>query len=103
MSTTEEKAEVRARVAKHRQKLKAYQEWKTYLLAQWAEHNVFHVTAQSDGGFGVKLEHTPQGDLITAEIADYCGLDKDTVVQQMVGEVLTKLGLVWIPTKKTGS
>ena len=102
MSTTKEKAEVRARVAKHRQKLKTYQEWKAHLLAQWAEHNTFHVEKQEDGGFRIKLEHSTEGDRITAEIAKHCGLDPDTVIQKMVGEVLTELGGKWIPTKLKG-
>ena len=85
-----------------RAKLKAHQELKAYLLMQWGEHNRFHIEKQSDGGFRVRLESTPQGDLITAEIAEYCGLDKDTVVQKMVGEVLTELGGKWIPNKLKG-
>ena len=85
-----------------RAKLKSYQEWKEHILAQWAEHNVFHVTKQEDGGFGVRLEHTAEGDRITAELAKYCGLDKDTVIQKMVGEILTELGGKWVPNKLKG-
>ena len=36
------------RQATWRAKLKTYQEWKEHILAQWAEHNVFHVEKQSD-------------------------------------------------------
>ena len=82
-----------------RDRLKTYQEWKEHILARWAEHNVFHVERQPDGGFRVSLEHSAEGDRITAELAKYCGLDKDTVIQQMVGEVLTEDGGVWIPAK----
>ena len=38
-----------------RAKLKSYQEWKEHILAQWAEHNTFHVEKQEDGGFRVRL------------------------------------------------
>ena len=95
-------AQNRKSQATWRAKLKTYQEWKAHLLAQWAEHNTFHITKQPDGGFRVKLEHTAEGDRVTAEIAKHCGLDPHTVIQQMVGEVLTEMGGVWKPVKKEG-
>ena len=90
----------RANTARTRQRLKTHQEWKRDIFARWQEHNVFHYIKQEDGGIRILLEHTPEGDRITAELARYCGLDPDTVIQQMVGEVLTENGGVWIPTKK---
>ena len=90
----------RANTARTRQKLKTYLEWKAHILAQWQEHNVFHYTKQEDGGIMISLEHTPEGDKITAEIAKICGLDPDTVIQKMVGEVLAAEGGVWKPVSK---
>ena len=90
----------RANTARTRQRLKTYQEWKRHTLARWKEHNMFHSTKQEDGGFMISLEHTPEGDKITAELAALSGLDPDTVIQQMVGEVLTEEGGVWIPAKR---
>ena len=92
----------RANTARTRQRLKTYQEWKAGILAQWMEHNVFHRTKQEDGGWRISLEHTPEGDRITAELAELSGLDTDTVIQNMVGEVLTAEGGKWIPAKKAG-
>ena len=93
----------RANTARTRQRQKEYQAWKKQTLARWLEHHVFHKTKQADGGWRVSVEHTPEGDRITAEIAELCGLDSDTVIQRFVGEVLTQEGGVWIPTKKKGS
>ena len=92
----------RANTARTRQRLKTYQEWKAHLLARWLEHNVLHQTKQADGGWRVSLEHSPEGDRITAEIAKECGLDPDTVIQRFVGEVLTEEGGVWKPVNKEG-
>ena len=91
------------RQATWRRKVKTYQEWKARILSQWAEHNVIHVTKQEDGGLLISLEHTSEGDRVTAEIAELCGMDPDTIVQKMVGEVLAAEGGVWKPTKKKGS
>ena len=93
-------AQNRKNQAAWRDRLKTYQEWKAHTLAQWKEHNVFHYTKQEDGGIMISLEHTPEGDKITAELAALSGLDPDTVIQQMVGEVLTEEGGVWIPAKR---
>ena len=90
------------RQATWRKKVKSYQEWKAHLLAQWQEHNVLHVTKQADGGWRIALEHTAEGDRITAWIALQCDLDPDTIIQNMVGEVLVEMGGKWIPTKKVG-
>ena len=91
------------RQAAWRSRLKTYQEWKAHMLARWREHNVLHQTKQADGGWRVSLEHSPEGDRITAELAELCGLDTDTVIQRFVGEVLTEDGWKWIPAKKKGS
>ena len=88
------------RQATWRRKVKTYQEWKAHTLAQWQEHNVFHYTKQEDGGWRISLEHTPEGDRITAEIAELCGLDPDTVIQKMVGEVLAEMGGKFEPASK---
>ena len=88
------------RQADWRRKVKTYQVWKAHMFAQWAEHNVFHYYKQEDGGIRILLEHTAEGDRITAELAEYSGLDPETVIQQMVGECLTEDGGVWIPAKK---
>ena len=90
------------RQATWRNRVKTYQEWKRHTMARWAEHNMFHVTKQEDGGFLISLEHTPEGDKITAELAEFCGLDPDTVIQQMVGAVLMEEDGIWIPAKKAG-
>ena len=88
------------RQATWRHKVKTFQEWKAHMLARWAEHNVLHYIRQEDGGIRILLEHTPEGDRITAELAKYSGLNPDTVIQQLVGEVLTENGGVWIPAKR---
>ena len=66
------------------------------------EHNAIHVTKQEDGGLLISLEHTSEGDRVTAEIAKLCGLEPDTIIQKMVGEVLAQEGGVWKPTKRAG-
>ena len=86
-----------------RKKIKTYKEWKAHILAQWQEHNVFHYIKQPDGGIRILLEHNPEGDQTTAEIAELCGLNSDTVIKQMVGEILSGTGGVWIPAKLKGS
>ena len=83
-----------------RDRLKTYQEWEAHTFAQWKEHNVFHYFKQEDGGIRILLEHTAEGDRITAELAELCGLDKDTVIQKMVGEVMAAEGGVWKPVKR---
>ena len=90
------------RQATWRHKVKTYQEWKANTIAHWKEHNVFHYTKQEDGGIRISLEHTPEGDRITAMLAELCGMDPDTVIQKMVGEVLAAEGGVWIPAKREG-
>ena len=91
----------RANTARTRQRLKTYQEWKAHILAQWSEHNTFHVTKQEDGGFRIHLEQTPiEGERVTREIAEFCNLDPDTVIQKMVGECLAEMGGVWKPASK---
>ncbi len=95
-------AQNRKSQATWRKKVKTYQEWKQHTFAQWKEHNVFHYTKQEDGGLLISLEHTPEGDRITAMLAKHSGLDPDTVIQQMVGEVLTEEGGVWKPVKREG-
>lgn len=82
-----------------RKKVKTEQERKRHILAQWKEHNVIHWAKQEDGGFRISLEHTPEGDRITAEFAELCGMDPDTFVQTMVGETLVEMGGKWMPTK----
>ena len=93
-------AQNRKSQAAWRARLKTYQEWKAHILAQWQEHNVLHVTKQEDGGLLISLEHTPEGDRVTAEIAKLCGMDPDTIIQKMVGEVLAEEGGVWKPAKR---
>ena len=93
-------AQNRKSQAAWRDRLKTYQEWKKLTLAEWAEHNVFHCTKQEDGGLLISLEHSAEGDKITAMLAKLSGLDPDTVIQQMVGEVLAEEGRVWIPAKR---
>ena len=88
------------RQAAWRRKVKSYQEWKAHILAQWQEHNVFHYSKQEDGGIRIQLEHSAEGDRITAEIAELCGLDKDTVIAKMVGEVLAEMGGKFVPASK---
>ena len=88
------------RQAAWRRKVKSYQEWKAHILAQWQEHNVFHYSKQEDGGIGIHLEQTAEGDRITAEIAELCGMDPDTVIQKMVGEVLAEMGGRFEPASK---
>ena len=91
------------RQATWRRNLKTYQEWKKHILAQWSEHNHFLYTKQEDGGIRIQLEHTAEGDRITAEIAKLCSLDPDTVIQKMVGEVLAETGGKFVPAKLKGS
>ena len=74
---------------------------KKRILAAWGEHNKFHVARQADGGFRIGLEQTPvEGERITAELAELCGMDPDTFVQTILGEVLAKEGGEWKPISK---
>ena len=74
---------------------------KKRILAAWAEHNKFHVARQEDGGFRIGLEQTPvEGERVTRELAELCGMDPDDFVQVILGEVLTKDGGVWKPVSK---
>ena len=74
---------------------------KKRILAAWMEHNKFHVAKQEDGGFRIGLEQTPiEGERITTELAELCGMDPDTFVQTILGEVLTEDGGVWKPVSK---
>ena len=74
---------------------------KKRILAAWGEHNKFHVARQEDGGFRIGLEQTPvEGERITRELAELCGMDPDTFVQTILGEVLAKEGGVWKPVKR---
>ena len=76
---------------------------KKRILAAWGEHNKFHVARQEDGGFRIGLEQTPvEGERITRELAEICGMDPDTFVQTILGEVLAKEGGVWKPVKRGG-
>ena len=71
---------------------------KKRILAAWGEHNKFRVVRQEDGGFRIGLEQTPiEGERVTAELAELCGMDPDTFVQTILGEVLTAEGGVWKP------
>ena len=75
---------------------------KKRILAEWGEHNKFHVARQEDGGFRIGLEQTPiEGERVTREIAERCGMDPDDFVQTILGEVLMEMGGVWKPTKET--
>ena len=70
------------------------------MLAAWAEHNTIHVKRQKDGGFRIGLEQTPiEGERITAELATRCGMDPDTFIEKILGDVLTDMGGVWKPIK----
>ena len=74
---------------------------KKRILAAWAEHNTFHIARQEDGGFRIGLEQTPiEGERVTRELAELCGMDPDTFLQTMVGEVLAKEGGVWKPVSR---
>ena len=76
---------------------------KKRILATWAEQgNKFRVVRQADGGFRIGLEQTPvEGERVTRELAELCGMDPDDFVQVILGEVLTKEGRTWKPTKET--
>ena len=88
----------RAYVKKHYGRQKELQAWKKQAMARWLEHNKFHVARQEDGGFRIGLEQTPvEGERITAEIAERCGMDPDTFVQTMLAEVLAEMGGEWKP------
>ena len=87
----------RANTARTRQKLKTYREWKSHIMTRWREHNVFRYIKQEDGGIRIQLEHTEEGDRITAEIAELCGMDPHTVIQKMVGEALAEMGGKFVP------
>ena len=88
----------RANTARTRMRQKEAQELKKQIMARWAEHNKFHIARQEDGGFRIGLEQTPvEGERITAELAELCGMDPDTFVQTILGEVLTAEGGVWKP------
>ena len=75
---------------------------KKRILATWGEHNKFQVVRQADGGFRIGLEQTPvEGERVTRELAELCGMDPDDFVQVILGEVLAKEGGTWKPTKET--
>ena len=88
------------RQADWRRKVKTYQEWKAHILARWREHNVFRYIKQEDGGIKIQLESTDEGDRITAELAELCGMDPETVIQKMVGECLAEMGGKFVPASK---
>ena len=90
----------RANTARTRQRQKEYQAWKKQTLARWAEHNRLHVTRQEDGGFLIGIEQSPEAENVTAEIAELCGMDPDTFLQTMIGEVLAKEGGEFRPVKR---
>ena len=74
---------------------------KKRILATWGEHNKFHIARMEDGGFRIGLEQTPiEGERVTRELAELCGMDPDTFVQTIAGEVLTAEGGVWKPVSK---
>ena len=76
---------------------------KKRILAAWGEHNKLHVTRQKDGGFRIGLEQTPvEGERITAELAELCGMDPDTFIETILGEVLVQEGGEWKPVKREG-
>ena len=102
-TNTERQADWRRRMKTKKERLKTCREWKSHILARWREHNVFRYIKQEDGGIRILLEHSPEGDRITKEIAKLCGQNPDDVIQQMVGEILSGTGGVWIPAKKEGS
>ena len=75
---------------------------KKRILAEWGEHNKFRVVRREDGGFDIGLEQTPiEGERVTRELAERCGMDPEDFVQTILGEVLTEMGGVWKPTKET--
>ena len=74
---------------------------KKRILAAWGEHNKFHIARMEDGGFRIGLEQTPiEGERVTRELAELCGMDPDTFVQTIVGEVLAAEGGTWKPVSK---
>ena len=65
---------------------------------------MLHVTKQADGGWRIALEgNTAEGDRITAWIALPCDRDPDTIIQNMVGEVLVDMGGKWIRNQEGGA
>lgn len=74
--------------------------WKKQTLARWAEHNMLHVTKQEDGGFLIGIEQSSEGENVTAELAELCGMDPDTFLQTMIGEVLAQEGGEFRPVKR---
>ncbi len=74
---------------------------KKRILAAWGEHNMFHIAKQEDGGFRIGLEQTPvEGERITAELAELCGMDPSTFIETILGEVLAQEGGQWKPVKR---
>ena len=74
---------------------------KKRILAAWAEHNTFHITRQDDGGFRIGLEQTPvEGERVTRELAELCGMIPDAFVQTILGEVLAQEAGTWKPVSK---
>ena len=66
---------------------------KKRILAEWGEHNKFRVVRREDGGFDIGLEQTPiEGERVTRELAERCGMDPEDFVQTILGEVLTEMG-----------
>ena len=62
---------------------------------------MFHIAKQEDGGFRIGLEQTPvEGERITAELAELCGMDPSTFIETILGEVLAQEGGQWKPVKR---
>ena len=74
---------------------------KKRILAAWGEHNKFRVARQEDGGFRIGLEQTPvEGQRVTIQLAELCGMDPDDFVQTILGEVLAQEAGTWKPISK---
>ena len=74
---------------------------KKRILAVWSEHNTLHIVRQKDGGFRIGVEQTPvEGERVTRELAELCGMDPDDFVQTILGEVLAQEAGTWKPISK---
>ena len=74
---------------------------KKRILAVWGEHNTLHITKMEDGGFRIGISQTPvEGERVTREMAELCGMDSDTFVQTILGEVLAQEAGTWKPVSK---
>ena len=74
--------------------------WRKRILARWQEHNRLIVTRQPDGGYRIQIEQSPEGDRITAELAELCGESSHLFMERLIAEALGDMEGRFIPASE---